>query len=163
MDFPLVRSEIHLRKTFIGDLKHWEKAIPEEDSKNPWLSQPNSINVEITAYALLTLVSNNQITEGLPIMKWLLSQQNENGGFQSTQDTVVGLTALAKYAEKLAFGDSNAVVGVSYKNGSESAISVNKENSLLLQTLEVKSSIPCRFFDFIRIFYPTDSIRCTIN
>lgn len=91
----------------------------------------------MTAYALMTLVSNNQITDGLPIMKWLLSQQNENGGFQSTQDTVVGISALAKYAEKIAFGESNAVVGISYKNGSESAININKENSLLLQTVEV--------------------------
>ncbi|XP_037031199.1 CD109 antigen-like isoform X2 [Bradysia coprophila] len=124
-----------------GDLKHWEKSTPQEEAKNPWLSQPNSINVEMTAYALLTLVNNNQITEGLPIMKWLLSQQNENGGFQSTQDTVVGITALAKYAEKIAFGDSNAVLGVSYKNGSESAIRINKENSLLLQTLEIPPEV----------------------
>lgn len=114
--------------------------MAQEQSKNPWLSQPNSVNVEMTAYALLTLVNNNQITDGLPIMKWLLSQQNENGGFQSTQDTVVGITALAKYAEKIAFGESNAVIGVSYKNGSESAININKGNSLLLQTVEVNSN-----------------------
>lgn len=75
----------HSNYVFTGDLKHWEKVVPQEETKNPWLSQPNSVNVEITAYALLTLVNNNQITDGLPIMKWLLSQQNENGGFQSTQ------------------------------------------------------------------------------
>lgn len=96
----------------------------------------------MTAYALLTLVHNNQITDGLPIMKWLLSQQNENGGFQSTQDTVVGITALAKYAEKIAFGESNAVIGVSHKNGSESVINISKDNSLVLQTIEVN----CKFF-----------------
>lgn len=51
----------------------------------------------------------------------------------------MGITALAKYAEKIAFGESNLVLGVSYKNGSETAININKENSLLLQTVEVNS------------------------
>ncbi|KAJ6646228.1 CD109 antigen, partial [Pseudolycoriella hygida] len=125
----------------IGDRKHWEKTVPQEETKNPWLSQPNSVNVEMTAYALLTLVNNNQITDGLPIVKWLLSQQNENGGFQSTQDTVVGITALAKYAEKIAFGNSNAVIGVSYKDGRESTININRDNSLLLQTIDIPSDV----------------------
>ncbi|XP_037050047.1 CD109 antigen-like [Bradysia coprophila] len=125
-----------------GDFKHWEKAVPQEETENPWLLQKNSVNVEITAYALLTFIHNNQITEGLPIMKWLLSQQNENGGFQSTQDTVVGITALAKYAEKIALGQSdNVVIDVSYNSDSESAININKHNALVLQTIEIPSSV----------------------
>lgn len=135
------RAKFIAKYSSTGDLKHWEKVVPQEETKNPWLSQPNSVNVEITSYALLTLVNSGQITDGLPIMKWLLSQQNENGGFQSTQDTVLGITALAKYAEKIAFGESNAVIGVSYKNGSESAININKENSLVLQSIEVTFGI----------------------
>ncbi|KAG4078918.1 hypothetical protein HA402_005578 [Bradysia odoriphaga] len=125
-----------------GDLKHWEKAIPQEETRNPWLSLPNSVNVEITAYALLTLINNNQITDGLPIMRWLLSQQNENGGFQSTQDTVVAITALAKYAEKLQLGQGAGVaIGVSYNNRRESTININKANTLLLQTIEIPSDV----------------------
>ncbi|XP_037047883.1 CD109 antigen-like [Bradysia coprophila] len=125
-----------------GDLKHWEMAVPQEETRNPWLSQPNSVNVEITAYVLLTLINNNQITEGLPVMRWLLSQQNENGGFQSTQDTVVAITALAKYAEKIQLRQgADVAIGVSYNNGRESTININKANSLVLHTIEIPSGV----------------------
>ncbi|XP_061392979.1 thioester-containing protein 1 allele R1-like [Musca vetustissima] len=36
----------------------------------------------------------------LPIIKWLIGQRNNLGGFNSTQDTVVGLKALVAFAEK---------------------------------------------------------------
>lgn len=126
------------------------------------------MNVEITAYALLALVNNNQIADGLPIMKWLLSQQNENGGFQSTQDTVVGISALAAYAEKIAFGESNTVIGVSFKNNSETGINIHKGNSLLLQTVEVNLEIyifksRIAFTIAIPMSIHTDSIRCEID
>ena len=39
----------------------------------------------MTAYALLTYAHLSDVTNGLPIMKWLLSKQNKFGGYGSTQ------------------------------------------------------------------------------
>lgn len=54
----------------------------------------------MTAYALMIylLREKDELKDSLSIGRWLLKQRNENGGFRSTQDTVVGLTALSKLA-----------------------------------------------------------------
>lgn len=55
------------------------------DKKNPWVEEPNSVDVEMTAYALLTYLQRGLVEDGLPILHWLVSQQNEQGGFASSQ------------------------------------------------------------------------------
>jgi len=64
----------------------------------PYQNPPSS-SVETTAYALLALVSNGQMAESLDVVRWLVAQRNSYGGFGSSQDTVVGILALAKYEE----------------------------------------------------------------
>ena len=71
---------------FAGDLKYWEM-VKLTTPSDPWC-QPPSVNVEITAYVLLTYIKAGRVIDGLPIMRWLLSQQSSTGGFSSTQDTV---------------------------------------------------------------------------
>ena len=67
-----------------GDMKWWTKPI-QADDENPWYSLPNSVDVEMTAYGLLTYLLRGLAPDALPIMKWLVSQRNERGGFASTQ------------------------------------------------------------------------------
>lgn len=55
------------------------------DQKNPWVAEPNSVDVEMTAYALLTYLQRGLVEDGLPILHWLVSQQNDQGGFASSQ------------------------------------------------------------------------------
>jgi len=55
------------------------------DQKNPWVGEPNSVDVEMTAYALLTYLQRGLVEDALPILHWLVSQQNEQGGFASSQ------------------------------------------------------------------------------
>nr|BAR45620.1 alpha-2-macroglobulin 3 [Vargula sp. RS-2014] len=57
-------------------------------------------NVEIAAYALMAfLLSDPTGWSNLrPIARYLISQRNTHGAFYSTQDTVVALEALTKYA-----------------------------------------------------------------
>ena len=55
-------------------------------------------SVEITGYALMALLDTPGDHNG--ILKWLLMQRNQKGGFKSSQDTVVGLEALVKYTRK---------------------------------------------------------------
>lgn len=96
--------------------------------------QSKSINVEITSYGVLTLIEADRLADALPFFKWLLSQRNDQGGFVGTQDTVIGLEALAKYAEHLSTTDNNVQLKVEYGTTNETFINVNRENALLLQT-----------------------------
>lgn len=68
-----------------GDMKWWSKPIGVDDKKNPWYELPNSVAVEMTAYGLLIYLQRGLVQDALPIMKWLISQRNEQGGFASTQ------------------------------------------------------------------------------
>jgi len=68
-----------------GDMKWWSKPIGVDDRRNPWYGLPNSVDVEMTAYGLLIYVQRGLVQEALPIMKWLITQRNEEGGFASTQ------------------------------------------------------------------------------
>lgn len=66
-------------------MKWWSKPLDKDDEKNPWYSLPNPVNVEMTAYALLTYLLKGHVSDALPVMKWMVSQRNEEGGFASTQ------------------------------------------------------------------------------
>ena len=59
----------------------------------------SSKSIEATGYAALFFMQKERIEDSLPMIMWLASQRNENGGFRSSQDTVIGLQALAKFAE----------------------------------------------------------------
>lgn len=47
--------------------------------------QPSSLDIEVAAYAMLSHFLQHQISEGIPIMRWLSRQRNSLGGFASTQ------------------------------------------------------------------------------
>uniref|UniRef100_A0A2K6F1Q4 CD109 antigen n=1 Tax=Propithecus coquereli TaxID=379532 RepID=A0A2K6F1Q4_PROCO len=47
--------------------------------------QPRSLDIEVAAYALLSHFLQFQVSEGIPIMRWLSRQRNSLGGFASTQ------------------------------------------------------------------------------
>ena len=124
----------------IDGKKSWHKEVPEVDRKSSWLSKPNSVNVEMSAYALQAFVEAGRETDGVPIMKWLVGQRNKNGGFTSTQDTVVGLQALSKLAAQIYSPDSNVEIKVTPDAGSPKILSVNDENALVLQKHELLST-----------------------
>ncbi|XP_072176542.1 complement C3-like [Diadema setosum] len=88
--------------------RHWAPA--EEDTLNQdmphWYRvRPTAIAVETTAYALLTQLALREITYAGSVALWLSEQQNYQGGFVSTQDSVIALQALIKYVEMAHNGD----------------------------------------------------------
>lgn len=138
-DYVLTRLES--KATTDSTRKWWNKPLAETETKNPYYGQPNSVNVEMTAYALLTYLEANS-PNPYPILKWLIGQRNENGGFQSTQDTVIGLTALAKMGGRMASkGAKNMNINVKYGDGVEKALNVNDENAMIYQSAELPSSV----------------------
>lgn len=133
-------SKLDTKAENLNGMKHWEKNIPESDAKNPWNSEPNSVNVEMTAYALQAFVEAGLDADAVPIMKWLISQRNENGGFSSTQDTVVGLQALSKLAMKIYVPNSKVDILIKYNGNVETQMNVNAANALILQKYELPSN-----------------------
>ncbi|KRJ97335.1 CD109 antigen isoform X2 [Drosophila yakuba] len=113
----------------------WSKA-PESTGENGRIFhwKPRSNDVEITSYVLLALLEKDTAEKALPIIKWLISQRNSNGGFSSTQDTVIGLQALTKFAYKTGSGSGTMDIEFASAAESNNTIKVNPENSLVLQT-----------------------------
>ena len=141
-------------------MKYWKKEAPATDDTNPWYYRPNSVNVEMSAYALQAYLEAGRDSEGVPIMKWLVTQRNENGGFQSTQDTVVGLQALSKLATKIYVPNSELEITVKAQDASPKTININAGNSLILQKYELSSdarnfevSASGRGFSILQISY----------
>ncbi|XP_034235917.1 pregnancy zone protein-like isoform X2 [Thrips palmi] len=124
-------------------LRWWNKT-EKADPENPFWGQPNSVNVEMTAYALLTYLERGLAEEAFPIMQWLIEQRNSNGGFASTQDTVVGLQALAAMAERIALpsGDMRIVFSYAAKGAKQDTpIVVNAKTGLVLQRHELPRDV----------------------
>ncbi|XP_055136706.2 alpha-2-macroglobulin-like protein 1 [Symphalangus syndactylus] len=85
-----------------GESIHWSQKPTPSSNASPW-SEPVAVDVELTAYALLAQLTKPSLTQkeiakASSIVSWLAKQRNAYGGFSSTQDTVVALQALAKYA-----------------------------------------------------------------
>ncbi|XP_049537278.1 CD109 antigen-like [Anopheles darlingi] len=140
-----VMTKLESKATIKGEMKWWSKTITEKDSetvRNNWhCCRPCSVDVEMSAYALLASLVSSTGLESLPVMKWLLTQRNDKGGFQSTQDTVVGLEALAKIAAKFASDDLKIMMEIKTDQGVQRNFDVNKDNALVLQKLELPESI----------------------
>ncbi|XP_044855796.1 alpha-2-macroglobulin-like protein 1 [Mauremys mutica] len=119
-----------------GGQLHWQRKVKALPS--PYGNQAPSAEVEMTAYVLLAYlslpnVSAADMATAAQIVRWLSKQQNPYGGFASTQDTVVALQALAKYAA-LTYSASGAVsVTVSSQAGARQRFHVDNANRLVLQ------------------------------
>uniref|UniRef100_A0A914DPR9 Uncharacterized protein n=1 Tax=Acrobeloides nanus TaxID=290746 RepID=A0A914DPR9_9BILA len=120
---------------------HWSSKVgdkPKTGDTTQYFYQPRPVDVEMTAYALLTYMALGDTEKGLPIVRWLTSQRNAYGGFSSTQDTVVALQALGAYAERAYSPTFN--VSIKARNGADNqAFSVNPENAIVLQSYELSN------------------------
>ncbi|KAM6987441.1 alpha-2-macroglobulin-like [Tautogolabrus adspersus] len=115
-----------------GDFLHWSQ--DEEDTST-------SLSVEISSYVLLAILSASPSAEDLgysfSIVRWLTGQQNQYGGFSSTQDTVVALQALSLYSTKVFRAEGSSTVTVQAPSG-QLTFDVNPHNKLLYQEEALK-------------------------
>lgn len=137
-------GRMETKATTKDDLKWWSKPVPKDD-KNPWFGLPRSVDVEMTSYAMLTYLRRNLVSDAIPVMKWLVRQRNQEGGFSSTQDTVVGIYALSKLGEKLISKNNNMAITFTYEGGGQSQMNINAANAMILQKHVVS--------DFLFLFY----------
>ncbi|XP_054243525.1 alpha-2-macroglobulin-like protein 1 [Indicator indicator] len=120
-----------------GGQIHWSPKPSSPASTNFW-PDTLSVDTELTAYVLLAYLSKPRVhagdmTTAAGIVAWLTQQQNAYGGFASTQDTVVALQALAKYAARTFSTSSQVLVRVKSQRGFGKSFQVNRQNRLLVQ------------------------------
>ncbi|XP_031620960.1 CD109 antigen-like [Contarinia nasturtii] len=130
-----------LKKATTKDETKWLSRY-EVASKNSTNRSSKTLNIEITSYGLLAILESGQFADGFPYFKFLLSQRNNKGGFIGTQDTVMGLQALAKFAERISIRDNNIEIMVHTDNlPNHTYFNVNPENALIYQSHELPSTI----------------------
>lgn len=88
---------------------------------------------------MLTLLQREVDSDLIPIVKWLLNQRNDQGGFHGTQDTNIGIEALANFALKTKDGTVN--INVRTSGGDVFTFDVDKDNFLVLQSQKVNKHI----------------------
>ncbi|XP_029028278.1 alpha-2-macroglobulin-like [Betta splendens] len=110
-----------------GGFLYWSQSSEETSA---------SLSVEISSYVLLAKLSASPTAEDLgycsSIVRWLTGQQNQYGGFSSTQDTVVALQALALYSTLVFSPTGSSTVTVQSPSG-QLTFDVNQNNKLLYQ------------------------------
>ncbi|XP_019481705.1 PREDICTED: alpha-2-macroglobulin-like protein 1, partial [Hipposideros armiger] len=120
-----------------GESIHWSQKPTGSSDASPW-SHPEAVDVELTAYVLLALLSKASLTQkeiakATGIVAWLTKQRNAYGGFSSTQDTVVALQALAKYATTAYVPSEKVNLAVKSTENFQHTFNVQAANRLVLQ------------------------------
>jgi len=91
--------------------------------------------VRPTGYATLALIAANDRVNAAGAAKWLVSRRNSQGGFGTTQDTVVALQALTEFATAGAT-DTNLRVKITV-GGKTEEIKITPDNYDVTQVIEV--------------------------
>lgn len=143
--FSILQS--HARQ--LGEYVYWgNQEVPQPPTKlenQKYFSLPrlpyefDSINIETTAYALLTYVSRREVlTE--PIVRWLIAQRLNDGGWASTSDTSVAMKALIEYTLRTRIRDVSELaimVEATSLPGQTQTLHINNKNIAQLQSIEV--------------------------
>ncbi len=90
--------------------------------------------VETTGYATLALLERGDLISAANAGKWLVNQRNAYGGYGSTQDTVVGLQAMTKFAANARY-NVDMTVDLNAGNWSK-RLTITPDNADVLQTVE---------------------------
>ncbi|XP_048841043.1 CD109 antigen isoform X2 [Brienomyrus brachyistius] len=127
-----------MRRADVHDgMMSWSSSkVPLPDS---W--QPQSVDIEIASYVLLTLFMRAKVMEGILLLKWLCQQRNHLGGYGSTQDTIMALHALSYYAPLSGADSINTTIQVkSTASRTAATFHVDSSNYLLHQSEEIETS-----------------------
>ncbi|XP_063260980.1 alpha-2-macroglobulin-like protein 1 [Prinia subflava] len=117
---------------------HWQRNGQAQKPSEPSWAAAAPAEVEMTAYVLLAYLSQPSVSPAdlgtaSQIVRWLCKQQNPYGGFASTQDTVVALQALAKYAALTHGSNGDFTVTVTSPTGTARDFVLDSSNRLVLQ------------------------------
>lgn len=128
-----VLTELENAAIVTSNSMHWN--LPE--------GRTRAAAVEVAGYAILAMMTLNPETyepKARKVVKWLTTQRNGQGGFYSTQDTVVAMQALTVFESHRYQGPLNVVASVKAE-GLEHSFTVNDDNKLL-QQLKTLPTLP---------------------
>jgi len=111
--------------------RFWDQTTDVGD--NYWWSYSRSTAVEMTAYNVMSFVLNKRATDVIDAVKWMARQRNSQGGFVSTQDTVVALQALSVYGNEFAKYKTNMEVKATLDSLALATVNLNEDNKVLQQ------------------------------
>ena len=101
-----------------------------------------SLDIEATGYATLALIESGDRVDASRSAKWLVGQRNSQGGFGSTQDTVVALQALTEYSTMSA---TDTDMTVTLKAGDVTKeVKISPDNFDVTQVVEVPAGVSRR-------------------
>ncbi|KAK2505055.1 hypothetical protein MC885_020269 [Smutsia gigantea] len=128
-----------------GESIHWSQKPTQSLDDSPW-SKPESVDVELSSYVLLAQLSKASLTQkeiakATATVAWLARQRNAYGGFSSTQDTVVALQALAKYATTAYVPSEEVKVTIKSTENFQHTFNIQAANRLVSQQ-EILPNIP---------------------
>ncbi|CAD6233951.1 GSCOCT00007427001.2-RA-CDS [Cotesia congregata] len=130
LEHPTANKSMSLlldRATRLHDLIWWEDKTK---------TSSRGLNIEITAYAVLSLIKvggDDKMALAHRAIRWMAKQRNAEGGFTSTQDTVIGLEALAKYATAMAVTNATTDLSILVTAGDvDRIIRMHDENRRVL-------------------------------
>lgn len=140
----------------IGEYTYWgNENVDQPPSKlenQKYFSLPrlpykyDSLNIETTAYALLTYASRQELLVD-SIVRWLNAQRLTDGGWASTQDTGIALKALIDFTQRTRIRDVsslNLTIEATSLPGEVNTLSIFDKNLAYLQNLDVsKRKIMC--------------------
>merc|ERR1712004_891522 len=124
--------------TIKDEFKYWQLALENFEKENPWTQLPNSANVEMTSYALLSHFLSDEngrnFDDNIPAARWLFSQQNSRGGFASSSDSYIALMALREFSRKLRISERGSNINLQYSfENTVRRLEISAEASTLLQ------------------------------
>ncbi|KAF2367024.1 Alpha-2-macroglobulin thiol-ester bond-forming [Trinorchestia longiramus] len=127
----------------IGELFEWSS---ESDDGMYWRINSNGrinipLSIETTSYALLSILALNLQgvhEETRRIVRWLITTMNSNGGFQSTQDTVMALQALSFFAVHEFLEPPDLTLRLLGVGNMEKRVYITESNKLESQRVDVE-------------------------
>jgi CD109 antigen len=137
--FPTLYAQMISLGSESDDEMSWTEPTPPQTSSDTWWnSEPSSVNIEMTAYALRVL-SNSDISKAQKAAKWLVSKKYPNFGYSSTQETVQVLNALSVFNMVLNVQSRNIKVELKPNVGRVFNAQVTQNNSLTVQEFDLDS------------------------
>ncbi|XP_033755321.1 alpha-2-macroglobulin-like isoform X2 [Pecten maximus] len=118
-------------------MMYWsiQKESVYKDNGRVYCSLPSGpSDIETASYAILAYTKLDNVTKGQRVLKWLMSQINSAGSFHSTQDTVMGLQAIAGISILIGRSSAGMNLAVQYTvGGVTNTLTINDNNKYLLQ------------------------------
>lgn len=96
------------------------------------------LDVETTSYALL-FISKFDTARSIKLARYLISEKNANGGWASTQDTVMAIEALSSVAELVTDYDGTVDLMGWPDVGNLFSATINNDNKITLQSFNLDS------------------------